>query len=312
MLFNWQLTAAIRTINDTGDSGNGQWVKYLKCRRLCSGKYLDFGVRGHNNVCFTAEVRSHLDRLKRNLHLRWTDTRLPFAWEPRPLLVDFAHAYFIFSFLSVVGFIVTMACSAGYSSDLIIFFLQPASSLFAGALYSDWQLFEPIAFSELCRSAQERRGLKSCRGNVGQPANHQRSFHPVVAKLLRRTTRHDGGGGLLSDICTSAGHCKGENSCWCKLKWYNVDGNSNVLRDRLFYFRLMHWNDMETRMIYLFKMNEYIFRKRSDTAHQNCFGKMSGLLSIFRCKINLTIFSFNTCSCFLLCTASSNYCTLII
>lgn len=42
-------------INDTGDSGNGQWLKYLKCRCLCSGKYLGFGVRCHNNVCFTAE-----------------------------------------------------------------------------------------------------------------------------------------------------------------------------------------------------------------------------------------------------------------
>lgn len=54
-IFNWQLTSATMTINDTGDAGNGQWLKYLACRCLWSRKYLNIGLRGHNNVCIMAE-----------------------------------------------------------------------------------------------------------------------------------------------------------------------------------------------------------------------------------------------------------------
>lgn len=109
-----------------------------------------------------------------------------------------------------------MACSADNSNDLIIFLLEPAFSLFAGAVA--YTLIDSSLNQWRSRSAAfdsvKRRGLKSCQGNVAQPANHHDSFRPVVAaKQLCRSMRHDGGGGggLLSDICPSAGHCDGRN-----------------------------------------------------------------------------------------------------
>ncbi len=145
-------------------------------------------------------------------------------------ITTFAPVYFI---LVRYRFIVTMACSAGNSNDLIIFLLALACSLFAGAVCAYWltALWANRVLGSLpFRSG--KAGLKSCQGNVAQPASHHGSFHPVVEQL-RRTMRHDAGG-LLSDICPSAGHCKGKNSCLCTLTWYNVYGNSNVLRGGLF------------------------------------------------------------------------------
>lgn len=214
---------------------------------LCSGKYLDFGLRGHNNVCIMAEGEP-VPYDPTLIGLSETSAAFTCAgvWRPHACLLSNNHGVFapVYFILVRYRFIVTMACSAGNSNDLIIFLRSPALYSPALCVRIDWQLFEPIAFSDHCRFAQERRGLKSCQGNVAQPASHHGSFHPVVAKQLLSTMRHEAGG-LLSDICPSAGHCKGKNICLCTLRLYNVYGNKNVLRGRAFYFKLMHLTEMD-------------------------------------------------------------------
>lgn len=218
---------------------------------LCSGKYLDFGLRGHNNVCIMAEGEP-VPYDPTLIGLSETSAAFTCAgvWRPHACLLSNNHGVFapVYFILVRYRFIVTMACSAGNSNDLIIFLLALACSLFAGAVCAYWltALWTNGVLGSL-PFRSEKAGLKVLSRKCGAASESSRQFPPGSCKAApqhRSTMRHDAGG-LLSDICPSAGHCKGKNSCLCTLRLYNVYGNKNVLRGRAFYFKLMHLTEMD-------------------------------------------------------------------
>lgn len=110
------------TINDTGDSGNGQWLKYLECRCLWSRKYLNIGLRGHNNVCIMAEGEpvpydpTLIGLSETSTAFTCADTHAPVCNGRTPAfylitaasLVDFAPVYFIFH-----SYLLSLHCNVG-------------------------------------------------------------------------------------------------------------------------------------------------------------------------------------------------------